>query len=78
MLNQVLNDNLDPSIRSDQIKEIERRFASCLNKLRSEQLRLGMRLHRMGVDVSRIASTLPDSSTPGGAPRRYNGGAPTW
>lgn len=78
VLGQVLNDNLDPSMRNRQIEEIEHRFASCLTKLRSEQLRLGMRLHRLGVDVRSIASTLPDSNTPGGAPRRYNGGAPTW
>ncbi|WP_051710796.1 B12-binding domain-containing radical SAM protein [Streptomyces sp. NRRL S-350] len=76
-LDDVLNDRLDTAKRRRQLEQIEDRFGSCIDRIREEQLRVGMRLHRIGADVSAISSTLP-AVTPGGAPRSYNGGAPTW
>ncbi|MEU8588287.1 cobalamin-dependent protein [Streptomyces sp. NPDC048664] len=76
-LDDVLGDRLDPAKRLRQLEDIEGRFRSRIDLIRGEQLRVGMRLHRIGADVTAISSTLPPV-TPGGAPRSYNGGAPTW
>lgn len=63
--------------RHDEIAELEARFSACIERIRTEQLRVGMALHRVGASVSEISSTLP-SFGPGGAPRSYSGGAATW
>ncbi|MBU3869472.1 B12-binding domain-containing radical SAM protein [Streptomyces sp. 4503] len=76
-LDDVLTDRLDHAKRRRQLEQIEARFRSCIDRIRAEQLRVGMRLHRFGADVTAISSSLPPV-TPGGAPRSYNGGAPTW
>ena len=76
-LEDVLADHLDPSKHHRQVVQVEQRFRQCIDNIRSEQLRVGMALHRLGANVSLISSTLPDITT-GGAPRSYNGGAPTW
>jgi B12 binding protein/radical SAM family protein len=76
-LDDVLAGRLDAAKRRRQLEQIETRFRGCIERIRAEQLRVGMRLHRLGADVTAISSSLPES-TPGGAPRSYNGGAPTW
>ncbi|MFE0530357.1 B12-binding domain-containing radical SAM protein [Micromonospora sp. SD19] len=76
-LTDVLDDRLDEAKRYRQVTAVEARFREAIDHIRSEQLRVGMALHRLGLDVSSISSTLPEV-TPGGAPRSYNGGAPTW
>ncbi|MEV1155999.1 radical SAM protein [Micromonospora chokoriensis] len=76
-LEDVLADRLDPQKRLRQVVGVEERFRRCIDTIRTGQLRVGMRLHRLGIDVAAISSTLPQPG-PGGAPRSYNGGAPTW
>ncbi|MFK3979427.1 B12-binding domain-containing radical SAM protein [Micromonospora sp. NPDC050397] len=76
-LTDVLDDRLDEAKRHRQVAAIETRFREAIDRIRGEQLRVGMALHRLGLDVSSISSTMPEV-TPGGAPRSYNGGAPTW
>ncbi|MFI6287527.1 B12-binding domain-containing radical SAM protein [Streptomyces sp. NPDC051018] len=76
-LDDVLSGRLDAAKRRRQVQEIEDRFRRCIDDIRGRQLRTGMRLHRLGLDVAEISSTLPVPE-PGGAPRSYNGGAPTW
>lgn len=76
-LDDVLGNRLDAAKQRRQVAEVEDRFRRSINTIRTHQLRTGMRLHRLGLDVSSISSTLPQPG-PGGAPRSYNGGAPTW
>lgn len=76
-LEDVLADRHDPGNRERQIKALDERFSLAIDEIRSAQLRTGMRLHRQGLDVAEISSSLPEFG-PGGAPRSYNGGAPTW
>ncbi|ANN17150.1 hypothetical protein SD37_16870 [Amycolatopsis orientalis] len=76
-LDDVLADRLDPAKRIRQLEDVERRFRACIDRIRTEQLRIGMAAHRLGVDITEISSSLPEV-TGGGAPRSYNGGAPTW
>jgi radical SAM superfamily enzyme YgiQ (UPF0313 family) len=76
-LHNVLEDRHDLRDRQRQLQAVESRFRHCIDTIRDEQLRVGMRLHRLGHDVSSISSTLPPV-TAGGAPRSYNGGAATW
>ncbi|MFF8960034.1 B12-binding domain-containing radical SAM protein [Streptomyces sp. NPDC014894] len=76
-LEDVLSGRLDAAKQRRQVEEVEDRFRRCIDAIRSGQLRTGMRLHRLGLDVAEISSTLPVPE-PGGAPRSYNGGAPTW
>jgi radical SAM superfamily enzyme YgiQ (UPF0313 family) len=76
-LHNVIEDRHDERSRVRQLEQVEQRFRRCIDTIRDEQLRVGMRLHRLGHDVSAISSTLP-AVVAGGAPRSYNGGAPTW
>ncbi|MFY9806460.1 MAG: radical SAM protein [Pseudonocardiaceae bacterium] len=76
-LEDVLDDRLDSAKRHRQVAQAEQRFRQCIDNIRSEQLRVGMALHRLGANIIEISSTLPEV-TSGGAPRTYNGGAPTW
>ena len=55
-----------------QIVEVEQYFRDRLGQLRSEQLRVGKRLTRLGARVTEISSTLPPVR-PGGLPRTYTG-----
>ncbi|MER7481281.1 radical SAM protein [Streptomyces sp. NPDC126510] len=76
-LEGVLSGRLDAATQRRQVAEVEDRFRRAIDEIRSRQLRTGMRFHRLGLDVAEISSTLP-LPQPGGAPRSYNGGAPTW
>jgi anaerobic magnesium-protoporphyrin IX monomethyl ester cyclase len=76
-LDDVLADRLDAAKRLRQVADVEQRFREAIDAIRTAQLRVGMALHRLGADVSSISSSLPEVA-PGGAPRGYNGGAPTW
>ncbi|HEX7243890.1 MAG TPA: radical SAM protein [Longimicrobiaceae bacterium] len=72
----VADDRYDPASRTRQVEEIEKRFTSCMDEVRTRQLRLGHGLLRAGVPLRRISSTLSTPSN--GAPRTYTGGAPCW
>lgn len=76
-LEAVLEDRLNPEVRMRQLREIETVFPAAMNEIRVMQLRLGKKLNRWGIDLSRIASTIqvPESL---GAPRTYTGSAPCW
>ncbi|MEU7865571.1 radical SAM protein [Dactylosporangium sp. NPDC049140] len=76
-LDDVLADRIDEAKRGRQVAEVEARFRAAIDSIRTAQLRVGMALHRIGADISAISSSLPRPSA-GGAPRTYNGGAPTW
>lgn len=76
-LTDVLDGNTDPAKQRRHVVEVERRFREAIDRIRTEQLRVGMALHRLGLNVSSISSSLPEVSA-AGAPRSYNGGAPTW
>ncbi|WP_405554655.1 B12-binding domain-containing radical SAM protein [Streptomyces canus] len=76
-LEDVLDGRLDGARRRRQVADVEGRFRRCIDTIRSRQLKTGLRLHRLGLDVSAISSALPQPAL-GGAPRSYNGGAPTW
>ncbi|MDP9953266.1 MULTISPECIES: B12-binding domain-containing radical SAM protein [Streptomyces] len=76
-LEGVLSGSLDAARQRRQVAEVEDRFRRSIDEIRTRQLRTGMRFHRLGLDVAEISSQLPVPQ-PGGAPRSYNGGAPTW
>ncbi|MEI7031793.1 B12-binding domain-containing radical SAM protein [Streptomyces pratensis] len=71
-LEAVMNDALDTEKQARQVVEVEEYFRDRLDRLRSEQLRVGKRLARLGARVSEISSTLPPVR-PGGLPRNYTG-----
>jgi anaerobic magnesium-protoporphyrin IX monomethyl ester cyclase len=71
-LNDVLNDTLDDDKRRAQVLDVERYFRDRIRLIKSEQLRVGKVLHRLGARVGEISSSLPDVSG-GGAPRSYTG-----
>jgi anaerobic magnesium-protoporphyrin IX monomethyl ester cyclase len=71
-LNDVLNDQLDDVKRRAQVLDVERYFRDRVRLIKSEQLRVGMALHRLGAHVAEISSSLPSVSA-GGAPRSYTG-----
>ncbi|WP_181808411.1 B12-binding domain-containing radical SAM protein [Streptomyces shenzhenensis] len=71
-LEAVLNDSLDADKQERQVVEVEQYFRDRLDQLRSEQLRVGKRLTRLGARVTEISSTLPPVR-PGGLPRTYTG-----
>lgn len=68
-LTDVLEDRLDDAARRRQVAEIERYFAQRIRQIKSEQLRVGRRLQRLGARVAEISSSLPTAR--GGAPRSY-------
>ncbi|MED7953435.1 B12-binding domain-containing radical SAM protein [Kitasatospora sp. NPDC058201] len=71
-LEAVMNDSLDRDKQEVQVVDVEEYFRDRLDRLRSEQLRVGKRLTRLGARVMEISSTLP-SFGPGGLPRSYSG-----
>jgi len=71
-LNDVLNDTLDERKRRAQVQDVESYFSDRIKMIKSEQLRLGKAMHRLGASVTEIASTLPPAA-PGGARRSYTG-----
>lgn len=71
-LNDVLAGNLDVTRHRTQVREVEKYFKERINLIKSEQLRVGKALHRLGVSVGEISSTLP-TPEPGGLPRTYSG-----
>jgi anaerobic magnesium-protoporphyrin IX monomethyl ester cyclase len=71
-LNDVLNDTLDEGKRRTQVQDVESYFRDRIKMIKSEQLRLGKAMHRLGANVTEIASTLPPAG-PGGARRSYTG-----
>ena len=71
-LSDVLNDTLDQDKRRAQVREVERFFRDRIRLIKSEQLRVGKALHRLGAEVGEISSSLPPV-TPGGVPRSYTG-----
>jgi radical SAM superfamily enzyme YgiQ (UPF0313 family) len=71
-LNDVLNDSLDDGKRRAQVTDVERYFSDRIRLIKSEQLRVGKALYRLGAHVSAISSSLPPV-TAGGAPRSYTG-----
>ncbi|MFL6137256.1 MAG: B12-binding domain-containing radical SAM protein [Frankiaceae bacterium] len=76
-LHDVLEDRIDGAKRLRQVAAVDARFRTAIDEIRGAQLRTGLALHRLGLDVTSIASELPEHAR-GGAPRSYNGGAPTW
>ncbi|GAA4855178.1 hypothetical protein GCM10025787_44060 [Saccharopolyspora rosea] len=78
-LDGVLGGTLDADERRRQVVEIDEFFRARIRRIKSEQLRLSKSLHRIGVSVAEIASTLPDQR-PGGLPRVYTGegAGPVW
>ncbi|MGJ3560826.1 hypothetical protein ACR6C2_30050 [Streptomyces sp. INA 01156] len=74
-LEAVMNDALDTEKQARQVVEVEEYFRDRLDRLRSEQLRVGKRLARLGARVTEISSTLPPVR-PGGLPRNYTGRGP--
>jgi anaerobic magnesium-protoporphyrin IX monomethyl ester cyclase len=78
-LNDVLADDLDATRSRDQVRDVERYFRERIKLIKSEQLRVGKALHRLGASVTEISSTLP-AYGPGGLPRVYSGEGtgPTW
>jgi anaerobic magnesium-protoporphyrin IX monomethyl ester cyclase len=71
-LESVMNESLDTDKQAQQVVEVEEYFRDRLDRLRSEQLRVGKRLTRLGARVSEISSSLPPVR-PGGLPRQYTG-----
>jgi anaerobic magnesium-protoporphyrin IX monomethyl ester cyclase len=71
-LNDVLNDTLDEGKRRAQVEDVESYFKDRIKMIKSEQLRLGKAMHRLGANVTEISSTLPAASA-GGARRSYTG-----
>jgi anaerobic magnesium-protoporphyrin IX monomethyl ester cyclase len=71
-LNDVLDDRLDNARRLAQVQDIEAYFRDRIRLIKSEQLRLGLSLHRLGARVSEISSSLPPASGRGVA-RGYTG-----
>ena len=51
---------------------MDRYFRERIKLIKSEQLRLGKAMHRLGASVTEISSTLPPPE-PGGLPRAYTG-----
>ncbi|HEU5469384.1 MAG TPA: radical SAM protein [Actinophytocola sp.] len=78
-LDDVLADRLDADQHRSQVVDVERFFRERIRRIKSEQLRVGKNLHRLGASVTEISSTLPKPG-PGGLPRVYTGegAGPTW
>ena len=76
-LEAALEDRLDPADRIRQLREVESIFLSKMDEIRVMQLRLGKKVTRWGIDLTRIGSSIPESTTVG-APRTYTGSAPCW
>ncbi|QUX26930.1 radical SAM protein [Nocardiopsis akebiae] len=71
-VDDALSGRLDHDKRAAQVLDVERYFDARIDQMKTEQLRLGKHLHRMGLRVAEISSTLPDPA-PGGAQRSYTG-----
>lgn len=71
-LQDVLGDRIDPGTQRSQVEDVENYFRDRMDAIRSEQLRVGKALTRLGVRVSEVSSTLP-RERPGGAVRSYTG-----
>jgi anaerobic magnesium-protoporphyrin IX monomethyl ester cyclase len=71
-LDAVMNDSLDVDKQRRQVIEVEQYFRERIDRLRSEQLRVGKILSRLGARVSDISSTMP-KERPGGLTRNYTG-----
>jgi anaerobic magnesium-protoporphyrin IX monomethyl ester cyclase len=76
-LEAALGDHLDTEDRIRQLREVETIFPSKMDEIRVMQLRLGKKFTRWGIDLSQIASSIPQPATVG-APRTYTGSAPCW
>jgi anaerobic magnesium-protoporphyrin IX monomethyl ester cyclase len=78
-LEDVLNERLDDEKRHKQVSDVESFFRDRIRLIKSQQLRVGKTLHRLGVNVTEISSTVPVPAT-GGAPRSYTGesASATW
>ncbi len=76
-LETALGDRLDTEDRIRQLREVETIFPSKMDEIRVMQLRLGKKFTRWGIDLSQIASSIPQPATVG-APRTYTGSAPCW
>ncbi|ONI76181.1 hypothetical protein ALI144C_36520 [Actinosynnema sp. ALI-1.44] len=71
-LDDVLNDRLDVERHRLQVIDVEKHFRERIRMIKSEQLRVGKALHRLGCSVTEISSTLPQPGA-GGLPRVYTG-----
>jgi anaerobic magnesium-protoporphyrin IX monomethyl ester cyclase len=78
-LDDVLNDRLDKERHRKQVVDVEQYFRERIRLIKSEQLRVGKALHRIGASVTEISSTLPKPDK-GGLPRVYTGEGigPSW
>jgi anaerobic magnesium-protoporphyrin IX monomethyl ester cyclase len=78
-LEDVLGDRLDHERHRKQVVEVEQYFRDRIKMIKSEQLKVGKALHRLGASVTEISSTLPTPG-PGGLPRSYTGEGvgPSW
>ncbi len=76
-LEAALEDRLNPEDRIRQLREVETIFPEKMNEIRVMQLRLGKKFTRWGIDLSQIASSIPQPTTVG-APKTYTGSAPCW
>jgi anaerobic magnesium-protoporphyrin IX monomethyl ester cyclase len=71
-LEDVLNDRLDKERQRRQVVDVERFFRERIRMIKTQQLKVGKALHRLGANVAEISSTLPTPG-PGGLPRVYTG-----
>ncbi|GII66826.1 hypothetical protein Skr01_69110 [Sphaerisporangium krabiense] len=78
-LDAVLNDRLDADKQRRDVEDVGHYFRQRINQIKSQQLRVGKALHRLGCNVAEISSTLPPVR-PGGAPRSYSteGASAVW
>ncbi|GII84214.1 hypothetical protein Ssi03_22040 [Sphaerisporangium siamense] len=78
-LDAVLNDRLDGDKQRRDVEDVDHYFRQRINQIKSQQLRVGKALYRLGCNVAEISSTLP-SVRPGGAPRSYSteGASAVW
>jgi anaerobic magnesium-protoporphyrin IX monomethyl ester cyclase len=71
-LDDVLNERLEGEKRRRQVGDVELYFRDRIRQIKSQQLRVGKALHRLGANVGEISSTIPRPAA-GGAPRSYTG-----
>lgn len=78
-LDNVLNDRLDEDERRQQVQQVDQYFRQRIRLIKSEQLRVGKAMHRLGANVSEISSSVPVGRD-GGAVRHYTGegASATW
>lgn len=70
-LEDVLHDRLDDAKRSRQLVDVERVFSAKMLQIRTQQLLVGRRLARLGIDVAQISSLMEPAPV---VTKTYTGG----